>query len=125
MTLTVISNKYKLSTLIHVNANATFVVAGNSTVSNLAMSDEVLIGCKIDKVIYGAAPSAYWVVERANSTVNTAVLTLTETGVIEFDGLGASIGKLLDDQNIQLKLVGSANGYLMIEMKKLGVHING
>lgn len=124
--MTVLSNKYKTSVTVHYSANVTITVAGNNSVSNLATSDETLTGCVIDKVIYGSGggTAPHWVVKRNNGSTNSVIMVLSESGFVEFDGLGMQLSAFRDGDNIQLELVGTANGYIMMDLKKLGVNPN-
>lgn len=121
---TVISNKLKTSVTVHVNGAGTLKVAGNNTVSNIAFGSEIITGCQIEQVIYGAGNSGSWVVKRANTTTNTVVLVLSESGFMDFSGSGMKITNLRDEDDLQFEMVGTTNGHIIIELKKLGVNPN-
>ena len=69
-----------------VTSNATIVVAGNSSVSNVALGGQVLIGATI-KQLFCSSPSgngAYWQIRRGANTVWTP----DSTAYIDFAGNG-------------------------------------
>lgn len=113
--MTVLQNKKNLSTLVHHVANATLTIAGNSSVSNVATSDEILTGATIKQVWFGAAGDGYWVVKRGSNTVGV----YSSTGWTDYAGNG---GLLTNDADatLVLELVGTANGYIMVELQKIG-----
>lgn len=115
--MAVMLNKKNLSATIHNATNATYTIAGNNSVSNVATSDEVLTGASIKQVWYGSpsGSTAYWVVKRGSNTV----LVLEGTGYMDFAGNG---GLLKQDSTgtVVLELVGSANGFIQMELQKEG-----
>lgn len=110
-----ISNKRGVSAVIHATANETFVVVGNSTVSNIAASDETAAGVTISQVWWGAAASGYWKVSRGSNTV----LVLDSSSYKDFAGCGVALSKD-PTANIVCELVGTGNGYIMMELQKVG-----
>lgn len=110
-------NRSGTSAIVHVTANDTVVIAGNTSVSNIASSGEVLTGGSITQIWWGTASNTtsvgYWEVKRGSNTV----LVLTETGSEDFAGSGAA---LTADAaaNVVITLNGSTKGYLMFEVQK-------
>ena len=113
--MSIISNKLNHSVIVHTTVNTTFVIAGNNSVSNVAIGGEILSGAVIDKVWYSSqtANGAYWTVSRGANLV----ATFDGTGVINFEELGASIN-LYPTANLTVNLVNSTNGFIMIELEK-------
>lgn len=113
--MAVIINKKNLSAVVHLTANASLTIAGNSTVSNVAISDENLTGGTINQIWYGAANGSYWEIKRGSNTVFIA----ESTGYIDFAGNGI----LLNNDSaatLVANLNGSGPGVLVIELQKLG-----
>lgn len=111
--MAVMINRSNISAVVHVTANVTIVVAGNSSVSNIASPGEELTGASITQVWYGVANGGLWRVKRGSNTV----LVLESTGYVDFAGAGASL--IVDPSaNIVATLEGTTNGYLMLEVQK-------
>lgn len=108
-------NRKNTSAVIHVTANATITVAGNSTTSNVATSNEVLSGATIVQAFCGAGNGAYWTVKRGSNTV----LVLDSTGYYDFAGSGMAI-TADSGGTIVANLVNGTDGYLMLEVQKIG-----
>lgn len=110
-------NKKNVSVTVHDAANATYTIAGNTSVSNVAIDNEVLTGAAIKQVWYGSPSgnTAYWVVKRGANVV----LVLEGTGYLDFAGTGAMLRKD-SSATLVLELVNSANGFIQIELQKEG-----
>lgn len=119
--MAVVLNRKNLSVTVHNVANATYIVAGNSSVSNIATSDEVLTGAHIKQVWYGSpsGSTGYWMVKRGSNTV----LVLEGTGYLDFAGNGSML-KLDPAANLVFELVGSANGFIMVDLQKEGQFVS-
>jgi len=116
MAVTILSNKANTSTIIHVTAaNASFVIAGNSTVSNIATSSEVLTGGTIRKAVWGIDTGSIQIVRGSN-----AVATYTGAYALDYAGMGMSLTKD-SAATLVVNFVGSSNGYIMLEVAKQGV----
>jgi len=118
--MSTIINRNRTSAVVHVSSNATIVVTGNSSVSNIAFGDgnsqieETLTGASISQVFWGSAPGAHWNVKRGT----TLVLTLPNAGSIDFAGSGCAL--TANSANaVVVELVGASNGFLMIELQKI------
>ena len=116
----IVINRENSSAVFHFTANvAGVVVAGNNSVSNVAIAEEVITGVTIAQAAYGSTPGAYWHVQRGS---NTAVV-LDSTGFIDFAGIGMPINKDIA-ADISVTLVppeGSAvpsKGFLVLEVQK-------
>lgn len=116
MAYTILSNKKNTSAVIHVYAsNSSFIVAGNSTVSNVAISNEIITGGYITQAIWGCDPNGYIVIKRgANS-----VLFYDSTGQHEYAGCGMPI-TIDSGANVQVEFVGTGNGFVTFELQKIG-----
>lgn len=115
-----IINRNRTSAVVHVSANATITVSGNSSVSNIAFGggnveiEETLTGAAIAQVFWGSAPGAHWNVKRGD----TLVLTLPNAGSIDFAGSGCSLTANTANA-VVVELVGASNGFMMIELQKI------
>jgi hypothetical protein len=106
----------------HTIANDTIVVIGNNSVSNLCCTmansaTENVQAASIAKVWFGSQGGT-WLVYRSNSSVNTMVGAFTGSNYMPMDGSPLNI---LPTQNLSCFLVGSANGFLMMELHKVSV----
>jgi hypothetical protein len=112
--MAIIINRPGTSAVIHVTANATINAVGNTTNTTIASGDEVLTGAAITQVFWGASGGGYWTISRGS----TLTLTLTDTGTMDFAGSGCS---LIANSAfaIEAKLVGTANGHLLMEVQKI------
>lgn len=116
MAVTITSNRKNTSAVIHVaSANATLVVAGNSSVSDVAIGDETLTGAYITQMYWGIDPAGYAVVKRDSTTV----AVYDSTGYKDYAGCGMplSVGQ---SGNISVEFVGTSNAYLLFEVQKVG-----
>lgn len=111
------ANRKNLSTTVHFSSNGSLVIAGNSSVSGIAIDNEELTGAYITQVWYGSPSGsvAYWEVKRGANTV----LVLDSTSYTDFAGNGNAI-KLDSTATLSANLVGSAAGYLILELQKEG-----
>ncbi len=98
---------------IHAVANSTFVIAGNSTVSNVAIGAEIVRSASIRRIHHGAQNVGYWIVARGANTV----AVLSGTDVQDYVVSGNPI-TLDPTANLVVTLVGTTNGYIMVEMIK-------
>lgn len=100
------------SIVIHNAANGTYVVAGNSTVSNIASGPEVVVSASIAQAWWGVA-NGYATVTRGSNTV----AVFTESGYCDYAGAGASLG-LDATANVTITFVNAPAGYVMLELQK-------
>ena len=98
---------------LQVTANATITVSGNSSVSNIALSGEVVNAAHISQVWWGCANNSYWKIDRGSNNL----LILPQTGYLDFAGNGVG---LQQDQTatIVITLVGPDPGFLVLEGQK-------
>jgi hypothetical protein len=117
MAVNVISNRKNTSVVLHVaSANSgNLVVAGNSSVSNLAISDEVLTGAYITQVVWGCDGNGHIQVLRGANLV----AVYDSTGQHEYAGTGMPIN-MYPSANLVINLVGSSNSFIAIELQKIG-----
>ena len=124
MAVTITSNKKNTSAVIHVSAaNTTIKVSGNSTTTNvdatstcLAIGNEVLTGAYITQVFYGVDPAGYAVIKRGTAVV--AVYDSTGYKDYAAGGMALTVGQTA---NLTVEFVGTANGYVLLEVQKAGV----
>jgi hypothetical protein len=114
MTFRIVSNRKNQSAVLHFTANATVIVAGNSSQSNIAMSDEVLTGASIVQAYWGTDGSGHIHIHRGAN----CVATYDSTGYKDYAGCGMAL-TLDATANIVVEMHGS-NNYLMIEVQKAG-----
>lgn len=113
----VIINRERASCVLHFTANTSdIVITGNTSVSNIAKDDETVNGAYISQIICGSpsGDGAYWVVKRGANTV----AVVDSTASIDFAGTGMPITRW-PTANLSVTLVGSTDGFLMIELQKI------
>lgn len=115
MAINVISNKKNTSAVFHFNASGSLVVAGNSSVSNVAVSNEVLTGAYITQAVWGCDGNGHIQVKRGS----TLVAVYDSTGQHEYAGTGMPI-TVGSANTVDVTFVGSANSFLLIELQKVG-----
>jgi hypothetical protein len=123
MAVTITSNKKNTSAVIHVSvANTTIKVSGNSTTTNvdststcLALGNEVLTGAYITQAFFGIDPAGYAVIKRGT----TPVAIYDSTGYVDYAGNGMALN-VGQTANLTIEFVGTANGYVMLEVQKAG-----
>lgn len=115
MAITTISNKKNTSAVYHFNSSGTLTVAGNTSVSNVAISDEVLTGAYITQAVWGCDGTGHIQVKRGT----TIVAVYDSTGQQEYAGTGMPI-TVGSTSNLSVEFLGSANSFLLIELQKIG-----
>ena len=115
MAISVISNRKNTSAAFHFNSSGTLVVAGNTSVSNVATSDETLTGAYITQAVWGCDGTGHIQVKRGS----TLVAVFDSTGQQEYAGTGMPIN-VGATQNLTVDFLGSANSFLLIELQKIG-----
>ncbi len=123
MAVTITSNKKNTSAVIHVSvANTTIKVSGNSTTTNvdatstcLALGNEVLTGAYIAQAFWGLDPNGTAIIKRG--TVPVAVFAAA--GYVDYAGAGMAL-TVGQTANLTVEFVGTANGYVMLEVQKAG-----
>jgi len=124
MATNIIKNQVNGAVVIHVTSSSNVIITGNSSVSNVAIGDEYVIGSQIKQVWVGSSSgnAAYWVVTKhVNATVNAVVGVYDSTAWIDYAGNGTTLNLLEDAANVQFTLVNAAadEGYIMVELKKV------
>lgn len=120
--MAVISNRKYSSATLHFTANATIKIAGNNSVSNVAIGDEVLTNCSISRVIWGN-DAGCWLIKSANSSANSVIMVCNASGpgVYDLQGNRATIPLMVaTHDSLHVELNGAANGFIIIEVKKVG-----
>ena len=102
-------------------SNAEIVIAGNSTVSNVALDGQDLIGASIKQFFFGSPSGngAYWEVSRGNTSVGNVVVTVDSTAYLDFAGNGVKLGQD-SSANLVLKLFRAADdeGFILLTLHK-------
>lgn len=115
-----IINRRGASAVVHVVANTTVVITGNSSTSNIAFGggntqiEETVTNGYVSQVWWGTDGAGYWTLARGSNTY----LTLNNSGHMDFAGHGAAI-TADSTANAVLTLNNTANGFLMVEFQKL------
>lgn len=111
---TVVNNKKYETAIIHFVANGTVIVAGNSSVSNVASGDEVVTSGTIRRIWYGSPSgnAAHWTISRGGNLA----FVVDGTGRIDFDD--GAVMTTDSAANVVATLVGATTGFLMVELKK-------
>lgn len=117
MSYRIMQNRKNKTVTLHFTANATVVIAGDENTSNIALPGEVITGAHIRQAWYGTPSGAvaYWRVSRGANTV----AVLDSTSYTDFAGNGNAI-TLDQDATLTASLVGSPEGYLIVELQKIG-----
>lgn len=113
----IIKNASNGTVVIHATANATLTIAGNNSVSNVAVGEEIVTGAHIKQVWYGSNPAngGYWTVSRGSNVV----AVYDSTGWCDYAGNG--FGLIKDKAGtlvLTLENVADGEGYIMLEIKK-------
>ena len=119
MTVNITSNKKNTSAVIHVsNANTTLTMAGNSSVSAIAIGDEVLTGAYITQVFFGhdgiTADGGMAIYRGAN-----LVAAYDTTCFMDYAGVGMAL-TVDQSANLAIKFIGTNNAYCFLEVQKVG-----
>ena len=123
MAVTVTSKKNK-SAIIHItNANASLVVAGNTSQSNIATADEQIANAVIKQVWWGVDAGSVQVARGGAGAANN-VLVLSQTGHMNFAADGTVVNAGNTAANISVNFSGTSNGFIMIEVSKGGTFVS-
>lgn len=122
--MAVISNRVVLrnnegTAVIHLSANASLTIEGNTGVSDVATVGEVVQSAKVSQIWFGTGPAnSFWSITSGNTVTTVG----GGSGHINFAGHGASIplepGETLD---VTLTNATDGQGFIMIELKKKSV----
>lgn len=115
--MAVLSNKRVGSATLHFTEDATTVVAGVAGVSDIAGTNETVIGASITQLVWGLGGAAdgvgYWTVSRGPNLV----AVLSGTGKLDFIESGTPI-TLFPTETLVVDRVGSTTGFIIIELQK-------
>lgn len=114
--MSIISNGINGKTILHYVANATVVVAGNNSVSNVATSTEVITGATIRQVLWGTDTGA-WTVKRGANTV----LVLSGTNQLPFSAFNCPVN--VDKAANVVITLSSGTGFIILELQKEGTPV--
>lgn len=114
-------NNKRHSVDVLVTSNAEIVIAGNSSVSNIALSGQDLIGASIKQVFCGSPSgnAAYWEVSRGNTSVSNVIVSVDSTAYLDFAGNGIGLEEDAS-ANLVLKLFRAADdeGSILLTLHK-------
>lgn len=115
MAYRVLDNKKYGAARLLITSNSSITIAGNNSVSNVAISDEVLSGGSISQVWFGSPSgnAAYWLVKRGSNTVGI----FDSTSYLDFRGNGQALN-IDASATLVANLVGATDGFLIIDLKK-------
>lgn len=118
MAIRYLNNKrHTVDILITSAASGTIVIAGNNTVSNIALPGQVLVGASI-RQLFASSPSgnsAYWEIKRGANVV----FTPDSTTFIDFAGVGMGLNAdSAEPLECDLIRAGNDEGALWIQMHK-------
>lgn len=110
-------NRKNTSAVIHLTANATLTIAGNSSTSDIATDNEIITGATIVQAFCGCPSGAnsYWTIKRGGNTA----LVLDSTGYFDYAGAGMAV-TMDAGATLVANLENSNDGYLLIELQKIG-----
>ena len=108
----VLNNKKFGNCLVHLTANATLVVVGNNSVSNVAVSDETVQGASIRRVWFGSSHNGHWTVYRGSNTM----LVLGGTGYLDF--VPGNVLTKDRTANLVFTLNNTTTGFILAEIQK-------
>ena len=111
--MAIIINKKGLSAVIHLTANATINISGNSVTSDIALGNEIITGASIKQIWYGSN-NGHWAVGRGS---NTAVI-LNNTGHMDFISHGITLNKDTG-ATLTANLNSTGVGFIIIEVSKI------
>jgi hypothetical protein len=109
--MTVISNKAGSATVVHAIANGTVVVAGNNSVSNIALGTEIITGASISRIWWGTTNN---ITIARGSNVD---VILTQSGFHDYSGHGCL---LTVDRTANVIITINGSGHVVLELKKEG-----
>lgn len=120
MTYRIINNKKTTTAYILFTANTSLTIAGNSSVSDIAVDNENLSGAVIQRAWCGSSSGdgSYWTVKRGANTV----AVYDSTAFIDYAGNGLVLS-FDPDATLVANINGSVlTGTLILELKKIGVN---
>jgi hypothetical protein len=120
MPYSITSNRKNTSFVVHASgANVNLVIAGNSSVSNVATSNEILTGAYITQAIWGCDSNGYITILRGSDLV--AVYDSSSQHDYAGCGMPISVGQ---SANLSINFIGSANCFVILECQKVGTFIS-
>lgn len=115
MAYSITSNRKNTAFVVHSTpGNSTIIVAGNSSTSNVATSNEILTGAYIAQAVWGTDGGHIQVLRGS-----TLVAVYESTGQKDYAGCGIPI-TVGQGANLVINYVGTANAYIMLECQKVG-----
>jgi hypothetical protein len=107
------SNKLNLSTTLHVTENCGLTIAGDNTVSDIAMDGETLTGAYINQISWACTPGAYLQVLRGASIAGI----YDSSSVHEYSGCGMPL-KINSEEPLIFNFI-NGSGFCIIELQKI------
>jgi hypothetical protein len=112
MAIRIISNKPNGTVVVQFDATGTLIIAGNNSVSNIALPGEIVNGATIRRVIHGANSGGGWSIKRAANAFGTYI----NSGEINYSGMGMVSG--LDASANVVCTLNAGEGQIQIELAK-------
>ena len=104
--------------VLHFVGTDSVTVLGNNTVSNVTSSTaEIVNRGSIYQVWYGSDAGS-WQLVSGNSNANAVIAVFSGTGYVPYGGMGEELPMLSNGEELYATLDGSANGYIMIDLRK-------
>ena len=118
MTTTIQKNTRNGVVTLHFNSNGALVIAGNNSVSNVALAGEVIVTAPINQLWAGSSSGngAYWELKRDG----VLVATIDSSCYLDFAGNGNQLTVGANAANLTANLINGASGFLVVELQKLG-----
>lgn len=116
MTYRILNNKKNGTfSVLFTASNTGFIVAGNTTNSNVALTGENLAGATVLQAWFGSPSgnAAYWQLKRGANTI----MVFDSTAYIDFRGNGLGLDVDMT-ANVAANLIGTTVGTLIVEFKK-------
>ena len=117
MAITVLSNKQGTAATVHVNATGSITIAGNTSVSKIATGSENITGAAITQLFWGCDAGSIQIARGGNT-----VGVYTGSGHHDYAGSGLSM-TLYQSSNVDVSFVGTSNGYVLMELQKIGTNL--
>jgi hypothetical protein len=120
MAFTYTQNRKNLTVILHATANSECILVGNNTVSNVAISDEIVEAATIQQVWFGsssgAAGGTIWTIDRDGTNIGS----YDSTGWVDYAGNGAELDVAATAANVGVTVSGGnlTDAYIMLKVRK-------
>jgi len=113
MSYIITSNKLNLSVTLHITENCGLTIAGNNTVSDIALPGEILTGAYINQISWACTPNAYLQVLRGISIAGIYDSSSTH----DYSGCGMPL-KINSEKPLSFNFL-NGSGFCTIELQKI------